>query len=152
MANGIPPVGAHCVGSYNEASDEPTLRIGLGYDNGYQDVDEGGSFPLIYGPQGGYHLEIGLFASGIAADELLSGEVRGYVDGEEMASAFPRLDLRCVRTGRESYGTLLVYNALPDDLDGKETRITVSITTSDGTVVSTEGTYLIDDTEGVAPF
>jgi len=134
-----------------EASSSPTLDIGLGYI-GYEAIDEGDAFPLIHGPQGGFHLEIGLFATGIAADELVSGEMHGYVDGVELASAFPRLDLRCVTSGRESYGTLLVYNAQPEELDQKETRITVSVTGTDGSVVETEGTYIIDDTQGIAPF
>ena len=132
-------------------SDDPTLEIGLGYV-GYEALEAGGTFPLIHGPQGGYHLEIGLFATGVDAEDLVSGAMRGFVDGEELASAFPRLDLRCVQTGRESYGTLLVYNAQPEDLDGKETLITVSVTMSDGTVVETEGRFVIEDTMGVSPF
>lgn len=127
-------------------SDAPTLQIGLGL-TGYEPMEEGAPFPLIHGPQGGFHLEIGLFATGIQVDDgaLLSGQVHGYIDGEEYASAYPRLDLRCVTDGRESYGTLLVYNSTPDFLDGKSTYITAEITDSSGAVVSAEATFTIDD-------
>jgi hypothetical protein len=129
-----------------EPNGDPTLDIGLGL-TGYEAAEDGSPFPLIHGPQGGFHLEIGLFATGIAADDLLSGEIHGYIDGDELASAFPRLDLRCVRTGRESYGTLLVYNSTPDFLDGKTTVIEASVTDSDGTVVTAEASFVIEDTE-----
>jgi len=129
-----------------EPSDSPTLEVGLGL-SGYEALDDGDPFPLIHGPQGGYHLEIGLFGTGLAADALVSGEMHGTIDGKEYASAFPRLDLRCVGDGRESYGTLLVYESTPDFLDGKTTRITVSVEGTDGTTVSAEGTFLIEDTQ-----
>ena len=127
-------------------SDAPTLAIGLGL-TGYEATEDGAPFPLIHGPQGGFHLEIGLFATGIAADELVSGEIHGLIDGEEYASAFPRLDLRCVTDGRESYGTLLVYNSTPDFLDGKTTTIQATVTGTDGATVSTEASFVIEDTQ-----
>jgi hypothetical protein len=129
-----------------EPSDAPTLDIGLGLA-GYEPLDDGDPFPLIHGPQGGFHLEIGLFGTGIAADQLVSGEMHGYIDDVEYAAAFPRLDLRCVGDGRESYGTLLVYNSTPDFLDGQTTRVTVAVTGTDGNEVTAEATFLIEDTQ-----
>lgn len=132
---------------------EPTLEIGIGLA-GYESIEPGGRFPLIHGPQGGYHLELGLRATNLVGEsgELLRGEIIGRVDGMDAdAEAFPYLDLRCVRDYRESYGTLLVFpdpeTVTPEFLDGKEVEIEVHVTDADGNVVSTSATYVIEDTE-----
>jgi len=134
-----------------EPPGEPTLEIGLGLAN-YEELDDGDPFPLIHGPQGGYHLEIGLRATNLAADGLLNGEIIGRVDGMTPdAESYPRLDLRCVNTHRESYGTLLVFpepdTYTPDFLDGKTVDIEAVVTDSEGTVVSAQATFVIEDTE-----
>lgn len=132
---------------------EPTLEIGIGL-SGFEPIEPGGAFPLIHGPQGGYHLEIGLHATNLAEDAtgLFRGEIVGRVEGmPDDAVAYPYLDLRCVREYRESYGTLLVFpdpaNITPDFLDGKEVEIEVKVTDADGTEVTTTSTYVIADTE-----
>ena len=128
-----------------------TLEIGLGL-TGFETLEDGDPFPLIHGPQGGYHLEVGLKATNLLADGLINGEIIGRVEGMDPdATSYPRLDLRCVNTHRESYGTLLVFpepqTYTPDFLDGKTVVIEASVTGSDGTVVSTEATFVIEDTE-----
>ena len=134
-----------------EPPGEPTLQIGLGLA-GFEAIEDGGSFPLIHGPQGGFHLEIGLFSTNLAAGDLLSGSVIGTIDGTEYAASYPRLDMRCVRDtpegdGQESYGTKLIYDSTPDFLDGKTTVVTATITDLDGVEVTTEATFVIADTE-----
>lgn len=131
----------------------PTLTIGKGY-TGFEAIGEGEPFPLIHGPQGGFHLEIGLFSTNLNADDLITGVVTGTIDGEVWAESFPRLDMRCVKgaalgDGQESYGTLLVAfpGFLPDFLDGKTTTITATVTDLDGVEVSAESSFVIEDTE-----
>ena len=138
-----------------EPPGQATLEIGLGL-SGYEPLEDGDPFPLIHGPQGGYHLEVGLLATNLAIDGLVNGEIIGRVDGMDPdATSYPRLDLRCVNTHRESYGTLLVFpdaqTYTPDFLDGKTVEIEATVTDSDGTVVTTLATFVIEDTEGVNP-
>ncbi len=131
---------------------DPTLEIGLGL-SGFEPLPEGEPFPLIHGPQGGYHLEVGLRATNLVQDAgFLQAVMIARVDGmTEDAVSYPYVDLRCVRDYRESYGSLLVFPDpavnTPDFLDGKEVEIEVSVTDDAGTVVVTTSTYVIQDTE-----
>lgn len=135
------------------APGEPTLEIGLGLD-GYEPLDNGDPMPLIHGPQGGYHLEIGLQATNLAADALIGGYLVGEIDGVVLAESAPFLDFRCKLPEapvQESWGTLLVFEAEPADLDGQTAIIRVEVTDADGTVVSAEASFVIEDTGGDAP-
>lgn len=125
---------------------DPTLEIGLGLGE-YTPIPDGGEFPLIHGPQGGYHLEIGLRATFVDGSDLVSGELVGTIDGVEHARATPWVDLRCDDAGEAltSWGTLLIYDQTPDFLDGKTTVITARLTDLEGTTVEATSTFVIRD-------
>jgi hypothetical protein len=135
-----------------EPPGEATLTVGLGM-TGYEDLPEGSPFPLIHGPQGGFHLEVGLKATNVVQDsgDFLRGELIGRVEALDLeAAAYPYLDMRCVRTHRESYGTLLVLSegeVRPEELDGQTVVIEATLTDHDGTVVTTSRSFVIEDTE-----
>lgn len=123
---------------------EPTLEIGLGLER-FEPLPEGGEFPLIHGPQGGYHLEIGLRATHLDGSSLVTARLEGTVDGVSLAVAHPWLELACEPMGLESWGTLLIYASTPDHLDGRETRVAAEVTDVASTRVSAVGTYVIRD-------
>jgi hypothetical protein len=128
---------------------EPTLEIGLGI-GAFEPLPEGGDMPLVHGPQGGWHLEIGLLATHLAADDLVTGSMEGTVDGEVLASVDPWIDLRCdpAAGGLTSWGTRLIYETpTSDELDGVETTVTVEVRDLDGTPVRATRSFVIRDTE-----
>jgi hypothetical protein len=126
--------------------DDPTLTIGLGLGE-YTPIPDGGEFPLVHGPQGGYHLEIGLLATHLDASDLVVGHLEGTLDGEPFAAADPWLDFRCdnVHGGLAAYGSRLIYEATPEFLDGKVTEVYAEVTDQRGATVSTTATFTIRD-------
>lgn len=125
---------------------DPSLEIGVGL-GGYEALADGGEFPLIHGPQGGYHLEIGLLARRIDGDDLISGELTGSIDGVVLARTSPWLDFRCDEDvgGLTSWGTRLIYEETPEFLDGKTTVVTARVTDLEGTTVEATSTFVIRD-------
>lgn len=124
---------------------DPTLEIGIGV-GGYTAVDNG-EFPLVHGPQGGYHLEIGLRATHIDGSDLVTGHLDGLIDGERYATIDPWLDFRCEEAegALVSWGTRLIYDATPEFLDGKLTDVSAEVTDLAGTTVSASATFTIRD-------
>lgn len=137
-----------CTGSADDEAclpgPDPTLLIGLGVA-GYTPVPEGGEMPLVHGPQGGFHLEIGLSASHLDISDLVTGHLTGTIGDTVYAETDPWLDFRCKGDALVSWGTLLIYDATPDFLDGKETTVTASVTDSGGTTVEATSTFVIRD-------
>lgn len=123
---------------------EPTLEIGLGIGE-YAPVPDGGELPLVHGPQGGYHLEIGLQATHIDASTLVTGHLEGTIDGRRYAEIDPWLDFRCGDDALSSWGTRLIYDAEPEFLDGKTTTVAAEVTDLEGTTIRTEATFVIRD-------
>ena len=126
---------------------DPTLEIGLGLD-GYTPIPEGGTVPLVHGPQGGWHLEIGLFATHLAADDLVAATLEGSVQGRILAAQDPWVDLRCRAdgTGLQSWGTRLIYDTPTSaELDGVTTTVRASVVDLEGTRVSAERDFVIED-------
>jgi hypothetical protein len=127
-----------------EPGDDPQLTIGLGV-GGYSPIPDQGEFPLVHGPQGGYHLEIGLEATGIDASQLITGHMEGTIAGEQLAVNDPWLEFLCEGGVLHSWGTRLIYDSTPEILDGKVTLVEASVTDLQGTLVSTSATYTIRD-------
>lgn len=130
-----------------ETGAAPTLQIGVGLD-GYEPLDEMGHFPLIHGPQGGFHLEIGLEATHLDSSDLALGHMTGTIDGTIYADSEPWIDFRCQTASdtQQAYGMLLIYDSTPDFLDGKTTEVSVEVTDIAGNTVSATRTFVIEDT------
>ena len=150
-------LGLVCVGGWTgcaggggplcEPGRDPTLEIGLGV-GAFTPVADGDPMPLIHGPQGGWHLEIGLLATHIDAGDLITGSLEGTIDGERVAISAPWLDMRCDEEagGLVSWSTRLIYpTETSEELDGLTTEITASVTDLRGITVSTSRTFVIQD-------
>jgi hypothetical protein len=139
-SGGAPGGGDRCT-----PGGEPSLEIGLGVA-GFTALEDG-EFPLVHGPQGGYHLEIGLLATHLDTSDLVVGHLEGLIEGELYAQSDPWLDFRCDEThdGLVSWGSLLIYDATPEFLDGKLTTVTATVTDVAGTEVSVTSTFTIRD-------
>ncbi|MEQ1564265.1 MAG: hypothetical protein ABMA64_01415 [Myxococcota bacterium] len=142
-------IGLGCTGGGGDGcalDAEPTLTLGYGV-GGYTPIPDGGEFPLVHGPQGGYHLELGLLATGLDATNLVVGHVEGTLHGEPFASADPWLDFRCddALGGLVSYGTRLIYDAQPSALDGQPTEVTVEVADPRGGTLTGAAEFTIRD-------
>ena len=129
-----------------EAGGDATLTIGTG-ELAFAELDPSDPvLELVHGPQGGYHVLIGLEATFLDASDYWEGQFRGYIGEVELATSFPILDMRC--NGGEvlqSWGTFLIYEAEPEDLDGQLTRVEVDIVDASGQVVSAVTEARIED-------
>ncbi len=125
---------------------DETLEIGLG-ENNFAALEDGETVPFTYGPQGGYHLELGLQATHLDAEDLISGSFEGRIDGDLLASAKPWLTFRCDAASgtQQSWGTLLIFAAEPAELHDVDADIDVEITDAAGTVVTSSLTVHIVD-------
>lgn len=139
---GCPPAPAGC-----EPSDvAPTLELGKG-ETGYDAMGDGdGTIEVINGPQGGYHVEIGLEATGLDDSERWAVVLSGTADDFE-ASSSPYVTMRCNNeTGTlQSWGHLLIWDldlTIEDgtDLDGLVADIHGTATDAAGTVIEADVT------------
>lgn len=134
-------------GSGCEPGDAPTLTLGKG-ETEYNALDaDGGVIELVHGPQGGFHVVAALEARYIDASEQLVATFRGYIDGELLAESTPYVDFRCNRAvdAMQAWGFLVIWDAQPEELDGKVAHIEVELTDAAGRALSDEGDVTIED-------
>ncbi len=129
-----------------KASDDLELEVGTGATE-FVELSSGGELELIHGPQGGYHVEIGLRAAHLDNSEFLAGRLEGWLGGEMLANTLPWFYFRCTDDGQDSWGTLLIYQATPEELHMQETRVYAEITDVAGNTIEAEGTFVIVDPE-----
>lgn len=146
------PLLAACTGETTEPDPcepgpDPSFEIGTG-ELRYVPLSEvEQQLELIHGPQGGYHVLIGIQASGIDASDELAVDLSGTIGGEPIAAGAPWADLRCnTQVGAlQGWGYFLIYDAEPEDLDGQDTHITATLTDVAGTVLTAEADAVIFD-------
>ena len=130
-----------------ETGPTPTLRIGTGEYEFVPLEDVNHELELVHGPQGGYHLLIGLEARFLDASELMAGTMSGSIDGVELAQSSPWLQLRCNGQTEtlQSFGSFLIYDAEPEDLHRRATHIEVEVRDLAGNTASAEADVTIVD-------
>lgn len=106
-----------------------SLEIGVGNASWVSIDDAGGEATLVHGPQGGYHLELGLRAEGLDVSDLASAVVRGSVGGVELAASNTWVQFRCnpATQTADAWNVRLIYEAQPQDLDGRSTEVTATV-------------------------
>ncbi len=128
------------------AGREPTLTIGTG-ETAFEAVSSGDGLELVHGPQGGYHTYIGLAATFLDPSATWLTVITGTLSGEVLAQSDPLLTMRCNGAAGQlqSWGTLLIWDAQPADLDDQPITVAAEITDAAGTTVSTTIELAIDD-------
>ncbi len=123
-----------------------SLELGAGAAS-FEALTEGDEIELVRGAQGGYHIEIGLRATGIDASDLIAAELTGEIDGTQLATSKPWLQFRCnPDTGTwDAWGTTLIYDSTPEELDGQSTDVHVELTDVSGVDLSADLTLTIED-------
>lgn len=91
----------------------PYLEVGTGETEFVGLDSETPEWPLVHGPQGGWHVLVGLSALGLDATEVVTGDLVGLISGEKVAeNRGAWLTFRCSEeTGfLESYNTFLIFD------------------------------------------
>jgi hypothetical protein len=125
----------------------PSLSLGQG-ELGFEPLGDGASAAeLIHGPQGGYHINIGLEASQLDASVPWEAHLQGWIDGELVGETYPWATMRCNRAvdALQAWGMLLVWDAEPEELHGKVTLVEASIVDASGTEISATAEFTIFD-------
>lgn len=126
---------------------QPGLELGVGSDS-FSTLDEaGGEAVLVHGAQGGYHLELGLRATGLDASDLATAVLTGVVGSEQLASNSTFVQFRCnAETGTlDAWNLRLIYDAQPEALADQPTTVRASVTDGSGAEFTTESTLTIVD-------
>jgi hypothetical protein len=121
-----------------EVGAPPSLSIGTG-EFSFEELDAiDPELELVHGPQGGFHVVIGLSAQHLDASAKLVAEMTGTVNGLELARTSPYLTFRCngAAGAQQSWGSLLIFDAMPEDLDDQQVEVAVQLTDQSGQTVS----------------
>lgn len=127
--------------------DGPTLEVGHG-ELGFESLGDGTTeSELIHGPQGGYHNNIAIEATGLDPSHHWTVELEGWIGNERIGHTFPIAKMRCNRAADalQAWSLLLIWTAEPEELHGQNADITVTTTDSSGTSISAEHSLTIWD-------
>ena len=130
--------GTGCVPEDCRPGDSPTLTIGTGVD-AFVALPEPPTLDLIYGPQGGVHVDIALRATQLDATDLWTVDLRGLVNGVVRGDVRPQVEARCTVEAEalDVVGLRLVWHddVTPADLM-EPVDVLVELTDSAGWVIS----------------
>lgn len=123
--------------------DRPSIEVGHG-EVVFEPFDAHPA-ELVYGVQGGYHINVGV--RGVYTDNTDVSVLRmtGFIDGEELAFSAPYVELRCIEEQQEAVNLLLIWDTTPDVLHGKTALIRAELTDAAGDIYTAEGEVVIDD-------
>jgi hypothetical protein len=118
--------------------EDPLLELGHG-STSFETLEDGEQLVLEHGVQGGVHTFMALHLERIddSSDDLVA-YLRGYLDGQLVATSSPILDLRCNpdSDGLEAWNILLIWDADPVALHEQTVTIEVELTDASGTEVT----------------
>lgn len=132
------PTSSEDWGDPCEANPEHTeLTIGVG-EYAYEAVEDGATVELIHGPQGGYHIVLALRGRWFDLSSESTAVLEGTIGGEARAVSYPYVNWRCGGDAVEAPGLLLIYDAVPEDLDEQDTHVTATVTDPQGNSATAE--------------
>ncbi len=85
---------AGCLPRACQPGDSPTLALGTGVED-FVPLADPPTLDLVYGPQGGVHVDIALRATELDSSALWTIDLRGLVDGVVRGDARPQVEARC---------------------------------------------------------
>ncbi|MFT7520468.1 MAG: hypothetical protein ACI9MC_002617 [Kiritimatiellia bacterium] len=116
------------------------LTLGTG-DQSYRALDPADpTYSLVHGPQGGWHVVIGMEAAGLDATQIATADLVGTIGGAELARNDDAwLTFQCDADARtlRAWNTFLIYDVeSAAELDGVQTTIQATVTDSRGVIVT----------------
>lgn len=137
--------GGACGAADPCAAEESSLELGAG-EEAFAAVEDGDHALLVHGPQGGYHLDVALAATGLVEVDRVEVLLVGTLDGVERARTPAVPTFRCdAPTGRWlAWGMRLVYDAQPEELDERDTVVRATLAGPDGPLESSRTVHIVD--------
>lgn len=129
--------------------DEPTLEVGHG-ELGFESLGDGSTeSELIHGPQGGYHTNIAISATGLDGSHHWTVELEGWIGNDRVGHTFPIAKMRCNRAddALQAWSLLLIWDGVPSELHGQTADIIATVEDPSGTMISAEQSLVIWDSE-----
>ncbi len=123
---------------------EPTLELGVGTDD-FTPIDDAEFAELVHGSQGGYHIDLAFRAEGLNTKQLVQATGTGAIEGQDLGSLTAWLQFKCEAPVAEAVAARLIFDAQPEDLDGRVVDIVVDLVDLDQTEFSASGSVLIED-------
>ncbi len=127
---------------------EASLEIGDGA-GGFSPATE---VDLVYGPQGGYHIVVGLKLEGFEATSPLEARLEGRIDGVRLGSGSLSIGLQCDETEQAllASGLLLVWDATPEQVGNRDVEVFVRVTNGDGDAIENVTMLYVNDPNGAS--
>lgn len=132
-----------------KAGSDPTLEVGAGL-LAFTPITDGDEVALVYGPQGGYHIDLAFRTTYLAAEDLVAGTLLGTVDGVPSFSATPWFQLECVDDVQEATGVRIFLEVPPEDVVQREVAIDVTINDTRGETL-TDALVVVPVNDDVLP-
>jgi len=132
-----------------DGSSEPTFEVGHGSD-GFAPFSDGPA-ELVYGDQGGIHIELGMRAQYLDVSGPFLSEVRGYIDGMNVATGQQGTFFKCRpdQTALEREGIRLIFELNPDQVHGQTVMVEAMYQDTRGvTVMASDSVLVLDPTMG----
>ena len=129
--------------------DAPSLEVGHG-ELGFESLGDGTArSELIHGPQGGFHNNIAISATGMDGSENWTVEIEGWLGVDLVGHTFPIAKMRCNRAegALQAWSLLLIWDGVPADLHGQTADILVTVEDTASTTVTAEQSLVIWDPE-----
>jgi hypothetical protein len=128
----------------------PSLEVGLGHGEFFP-LDSADAV-LIAGPQGGFHISLGLHASGLDVADWGTVHLHAELDGQVVADHDAIAVFNCLDTMdppiAEALWVNIVFDALPADLLGQQLAIDVDVEDYTGVTVGQSIMVTVDETLG----
>ena len=126
----------------------PTLEIGLGRDT-YFPAEDGDDGLLVYGPQGGQHVDLAISATHLDPSSTASSTIEGRLNGTVVAAGAPWFDLTCEQDTQRAWGLRMLLEVPPEQVDGQTIEVDVTVRDAKGTEVSAQRTlHIVDPVNG----
>lgn len=127
-------------------ADPPELELGVGLKD-FRPIGKVGEAELVYGTQGGHHIDLAFLARGLHTRELVTGAGLGFVDGVHVGTMDGWVQFRCdADAGRaEAFGVRLIFDVPPSEIDGRDVEIEAELTDVDGLSASAMGSVRVVD-------
>lgn len=134
-------------GSPCDPGRDPEVVIGTG-DRAYAPLSDGDAVDIVYGSQGGYHVDLALDGSRFDGDDVVSASFVGRIGGDDVAFAEPWFTLTCnPESGtQQAWGIRLIFDGLiPPELDGRALDISGQVTDARGLTAEASRQVLLHD-------
>ncbi len=125
------------------AGEAPSLEIGDGSGTFVPATE----LDLVYGPQGGHHIVIGLKLTDFEPSSPIEARLEGRVDGALRGSGSVSIGLQCSESEDAliASGLLLIWDAPPEEVSERDVEVFVRVTNGDGESVENTTTLYVHD-------